>query len=242
MTFIVAEYYLPLYFQSVKQASPLRSGVLILPITLSEAAMGILTAFLIYRTGRYREVIWLGMFLLTLGTGLYIHFDRTSSVAEIVGFELIGGIGAGFLFEPPLIAIQATVSQADTATATASFGFIRNIAMAMSIVIGGVIFQNGMNHRIPYLEAAGLNSTFTKAFSHGEAAASVELIKEIADAGQRIAVEDAFAWSLRNMWIAYTVIMVVGLVASAFIKHNVLSTVHTETQTGIEKMTRREGA
>ncbi|KAK3717206.1 hypothetical protein LTR37_005915 [Vermiconidia calcicola] len=242
MTFIVAEYYLPLYFQSVKQASPLRSGVLILPITLSEAAMGILTAFLIYRTGRYREVIWLGMFLLTLGTGLYIHFDRTSSVAEIVGFELIGGIGAGFLFEPPLIAIQATVSQADTATATASFGFIRNIAMAMSIVIGGVIFQNGMNNRIPYLEAAGLNSTFTKAFSHGEAAASVELIKEIADVGQRIAVEAAFAWSLRNMWIAYTVIMVVGLVASAFIKHNVLSTVHTETQTGIEKMTKREGA
>ncbi|KAK3716875.1 hypothetical protein LTR37_006225 [Vermiconidia calcicola] len=242
MTFIVAEYYLPLYFQSVLQASPLRSGVLILPITLSEAAMGILTAFLIYRTGHYREVIWLGMFLLTLGTGLYIHFDRTSSVAEIVGFELIGGIGAGFLFEPPLIAIQATVSQADTATATASFGFIRNIAMAMSIVIGGVIFQNGMNNRIPYLEAAGLNSTFTKAFSHGEAAASVELIKQIADARQRIAVEDAFAWSLRNMWIAYAVIMVVGLVASAFIKHNVLSTVHTETQTGIEKMTKREGA
>jgi cyanate permease len=125
MAFIVVEYYLPLYFQASRGTSPLRSGVLILPLTCSEAGIGILTGILIHQTGRYRELTWFGMTLLTIGTGLYIHLDRTSSVGEIAAFQLVAGIGSGFLFESPLIAIQAMVSQADTATATATMGFVR---------------------------------------------------------------------------------------------------------------------
>lgn len=240
MVFIPAEYYLPLYLQSAKQASPLRSGILILPNPVSEAAIGILTGVIIHQTGRYRELTWLGMVLLTIGTGLYIHLDTSSSVGEIVAFELIEGIGSGFLFEAPMIAIQAMVSQSDTATATATFGFIRNIATSMSIVLGGVVFQNSFTTRIPSLQHAGLNSTLIAAFSHGKAAANVEVIRTIPDAAQRRAVEDAFAFSLRNMWVMFTCIAAVGLVASAFVKHKDLSTEHEETRTGIGEMMKRE--
>lgn len=233
MTFIVAEYYLPLYFQAVKGATPLRSGVLILPITVSEAAIGIITGITIHQTGRYRELTWLGTLLLTIGT-------RTSSIGEIVAFELIGGIGAGFLFESPLIAIQAMVSQADTSSATATFAFIRSTAMAASIVIGGVVFQNGMDNRVPFLRAAGLNATLVEEFSHGDAAANVYLIKRIESVAQREAVQDAFAWSLRNMWIVFTVISALGFAGSLMMRHKDLATEHTETRTGIEKMTKRE--
>ncbi|KAH8743502.1 hypothetical protein F5882DRAFT_269723, partial [Hyaloscypha sp. PMI_1271] len=55
---IAAEYCLPLYFQSVKEASPVRSGILILPITITGALMGIITGLIIHRTGRYIELIW----------------------------------------------------------------------------------------------------------------------------------------------------------------------------------------
>ena len=226
----------------MKGASPLHSGVLILPITVSEALVGIITGIIIHQTGRYRELTWLGMALLTLGTGLYIHLDRTSSTGEIIAFEIVGGVGSGFLFESPLIAIQAMVSQADTATATGSFAFIRNLATASAIVIGGVVFQNRMDSRVPALREAGLDSTLIKAFSHGDAAANVELIKTIGDIGQRQAVQDAYAGSLSLMWIVFTVIAGIGLLASAFMKHKDLETEHTETVTGIEKMTRREGA
>ena len=240
MTFIAAEYYLPLYLQAVKGLSPLHSGLLILPITIPEAAMGILTGLVIHQTGRYREITWLGTLLLTVGMGLYIHLARTSGLAAIVGFEVLEGIGSGFLFQPPMIAIQSMVGQSETATATATFGFIRNVANAMSIVLGGVVFQNGMDSRIPSLRAAGLNSTLISAFSNGKAAANVELIGLIEDAEQRQAVQDAFAWSMRNMWILFTVIAGLGLVASGFVKHKDLSREHTETRTGIEKMRGRE--
>jgi len=69
MVSIGVEYYLPLYFQSVKQALPLRSGVLILPMMATEAAVDIVVGVLIHRMGRYREVPWVGAVLMTLGTG-----------------------------------------------------------------------------------------------------------------------------------------------------------------------------
>ncbi|KAK3117332.1 hypothetical protein LTR53_001449 [Teratosphaeriaceae sp. CCFEE 6253] len=239
MCYIPAEYYLPLYFQSVKQASPLRSGILVLPITVSEGTFGIISGIVMHQTGRYREVMWAGVFLITVGTGLYISFDAYTSIARLVGVMLIGGSGCGLLFEAPIIAIQNTVSQADTATATATFGMLRNIATSISIVLGGVIFQNSMAGKVELLQNAGINSTLVGAFTNGQAAANVELVKTIQDLAQRNIVKEAFASSMRNMWYMYTAIAAVGLVAGIFIKHGHLSEEHTETKTGIEQMTER---
>lgn len=235
ITFIGAAYYLPFYTQSVLGFTPLKSGLLVLPTVLSESAMGLLNGFLMLKTGRYREVIRFGTTLLTLGTGLYILFGVGTSIGMIIGFELLGGVGSGFLFEAPMVALQAVTAQDDTAAATAAFGFTRNMATTMSIVLGAVVFQNGMDRKADDLRAAGLNSTLVEAFSGGQAQANVEMIKTIRDAGQRRAVEEAFAFSMRNMWIMYTCIIAGGFVASWFVKHVDLKTEHTETRTGIKK-------
>lgn len=239
MVAIGVEYYLPLYFQSVKQASPLRSGILILPMMITEAVVDIMVGILIHQTGRYREAIWVGVTLMTLGTGLYISFRTDTSVARVIGFEIIGGIGTALIFTAPMIAIQNTVSQADTAAATATLGFIRSSATSLSIVLGGVVFQNSMAARQSSLAAAGLGESVLAALSGDQAAANVEIVKSIQDAAQRHVVQDAFAWSLRNMFIMYTCIAAVAMVASAFIKQQHLRTEHTETKTGIEQLTER---
>ncbi|KAH2023336.1 hypothetical protein KXV43_001647 [Aspergillus fumigatus] len=231
--FIAGEYYVPLYLQSVKEASPMRSGVLVLPLVLSEAFAGIITGALIHRTGRYRELIWLGMTLLTIGNGLYIHLDAYSSLGRIIGYQFLSGIGAGFLFEPPIIAIQAMVSQDETATATATVGFIRNLATSASIVIGGVVFQNSMRRMKPTLLAAGMSETLTEQMSGDSAAANIEMIKTIEDATQLLAVKEAFASSLRNMWILYTCMSALGIVAGVFILKTRLNKEHVETRTGL---------
>jgi hypothetical protein len=239
MVSIGTEYYLPLYFQSVKQASPLRSGILIVPLMVTEAAMDITAGILIHQTGRYREIIWTGTTLMTLGTGLYINFRTDTSIGNIIGFEIIWVIGTASLFQAPTIAMQNTVSQADTATATAILGFIRNLATSLSIVVGGVVFQNSMAARQSSLAAAGLSKSVLKALSGDQAAANVNIIKSIQDAAQRHVVQEAFAWSIRNMFIMYTCVAAVGMVASVFIKHRHLSTEHTETKTGIQQLTER---
>lgn len=237
--FIAAEYYLPLYFQSVRSAPPIQSGVYILPLTVIEAIMGIACGIIIHRTGRYREPIWAGMVLLTLGTGLYIDISATSSLGKVIAFEIVAGMGAGLIFEPPLIAIQALVAQEDVATATATLGFVRNLATSMSIVIGGVVIQNSMSLQASHLRAAGLSPALVRDFTGGDAAANVNMIKQIADPAQRLAVKEAFAWSLRNMWILMTGVAAVGALASWCIQTSVLSKEHTETKTGLQE--KKEG-
>ena len=216
-------------------AHPLRSGVLVLPTVLVEAFASILSGLLIHRTGRYRELIWAGFTILTIGNGLFIHLGTDPSITEIVIFQIVAGAGAGLLFVPPLIALQALVSQDETATATGTLGFIRNLSTATSIIIGGVVFQNGMSIQAKNLRTAGLSPELLTAFSEHAAAANVMMVETITDPHQMAVVKQAFAWSLRNIWIMYTCISFFGIVAGVFIVRQTLSQEHEETITGIKK-------
>lgn len=238
MVLIGIEYYLPLYFQSVQRASPLQSGLLLLPLIVTQAVVEILNGVLIHRTGRYIETIWAGVTLMTLGTGLYITFGAHTPIAMVVGLEILGGFGPALLFQGPVVAIQNSVSQADTAAATACLGFIRSIAMALSVVVGGVVFQNSMDARRSTFIAAGLKGATLEALSGGQAAANVGITQTIQDSAQREVVLEAFAWSVRNLFILYMSLAAVAMVASVFIKHRHLKTEHTETKTGIQQLTK----
>lgn len=231
---MAAEYYLPLYFQSSKGASPIRSGVLVLPLILTTATAAASSGMIIHRTGEYRLILQAGMVFMTLGVGLFILLNTDTSIATIVGVEVIAGVGIGLCFLPPLIALQAHVAQDDTATATSTFGFLCNLANALSIVIGGVVFQNSMALREKALAHAGLPAALGDQLSGHHAAANVELIGAINDPALRHAVQDAFSWSIRNMWILYASTAACGIIASLFLSKVVLSNEHTETKTGIK--------
>lgn len=234
------EYYLPLYFQGVKQASPLKSGLLMLPLIITCATMDILTGVFIHRVGRYRELIWAGTFFLALGSGLFIIYGTASTLGEIIGFEIIFGIGFAILLSTPGLALQNSVKQADTATASATLSFLANIAKSLSTVLGGVVFQNSMAAHGPELAASGLADADLQALSGYNAAANVGLATSIADPAQRHAVGEAFAGSVRNMFIMYTCIAAVGVVASVFVKQQHMSKEHTETKTGLKNMTEQK--
>jgi hypothetical protein len=233
MVAIGQEFYLPLYFQSVKLASPLKSGILIIPMLITEAAVDIISGIIIHKTGRYRELTWIGVTLMTLGTGLYITFDVDTTTATIIGLEIVGGIGTALLFQTPTLAIQNSVSQADTASAIAALASVGNTATAFSVVFGGVVFQNSMAARQSTFSS--LNGTLIDVFSPAHAVANVDLIRTSPDA--RV-VQEAFAWSIRNMFIFYTGIAGIAIMASVFIKQKPMSSNHTETKTGIEYLTK----
>jgi len=235
VVFLGSEYYLPIYFQSARLASPLRSGALIIPFTATEALSGVVAGVIVHQTGRYVELINAGMLLTTLGVGLFILFSASTNLGQVLGITVVAGIGSGFIFSPPIVAIQARVAQHNVASATATLGFIRNIAAAISAVVGGVVFTNGMSSQKQALQAAGLNSTTIIAFSGRDTEANVPRISSIVDLHQRFAVQSAYARSMRNCWILYTCFAGLGVIAAVFIKKGVLSSEHVETKTGLRE-------
>lgn len=203
--------------------------------------MSVSSGIIIHQTGRYLEVIYVGLTLLAIGSGLYITIGPASSLAKIVVFEAISGAGAGLLFQPPIIALQARVKQKDVATATGTLGFVRNIACSLSVVIGGVIFQNRMEGQSGHLRAAGVPSSLVQSFSGQDAEANVFLVGSIEDPAQRLVVKETFARSLRSVWIFYTTTAACGLLASVFIARTVLSKEHVETKTGLQREEKERG-
>lgn len=233
--FIAGEYWMPLFLQSVLEASPLRSGLLLLPFIVTGAILGVLCGVYIHRTGRFREIMWIGTAFLTLGFGLFISFDAYTTTAKAVGFLMVAGAGSGILFEAPIIAIQSQVAQQDVASATATLTFIRNIGLSISVIIGGTIFANSMDTRGPYLREAGLPDDILRLLDGEHAGANVMLPSTLTNPAWELAVKSAFAYSTRNMWITYTVFSFLGFVASFFIDASYLGTDHTETVTGLRK-------
>lgn len=107
--FISGSYFLPLYFQAVLGATPILSGVYLLPTALSLSFLSAFTGVFIRKTGQYLPCIWFGLIFMVAGFGSFIDLDVHSSWAKIIIFQIIAGIGVGPNFQSPLIALQSLV-------------------------------------------------------------------------------------------------------------------------------------
>lgn len=171
------------------------------------------------------------MALMTLGYGLFINLDANSGLASMIIYQLVAGFGSGPEFQAPVLALQASVGQHDTAAVTTTSGFVRSIATSISVVIGTVIFQNGMSSRAAKLEAT-LGSAIAAQLSGSEADANVSVVGTL-PSGQREVAQSAYADSLKMMWILYVCLSALGGVASIFVEKRTLTKEHQETQVGL---------
>ncbi|KAL2008277.1 hypothetical protein VTN00DRAFT_8259 [Thermoascus crustaceus] len=229
--YIADMYYLPLYFQSVIGASPLLSGVYILPVTLMACFCSTLTGGYIKKTGRYRPPLYFGTALMLLGHGLYIDLKPYASWPRIIIYQLITAIGIGPLFQAPIISIFSQTKPADVASAAAFSSFARAMGTAISVVIGGVIFQNRMAAHYSQLRSV-LPSERADMLTHGDATASTNLIQTF-PAGVKQVVLKAYTDSLQAEWIFYTAVSAVALGLSFLVSKQVLSKEHKIGKTGL---------
>jgi MFS family permease len=237
LTFIGGTYYLPLYFQAVLGASPLLSGVYVLPFTLSLAFTSAATGVFMKKTGKYLPPIWFGMVCMTLGFGLFVNLQTRADWARVVLFQIVAGIGVGCQFQPPLIALQATVEPRDIASATGTFGFARQLATSMSVVFGGVVFQNSMQKQYPAL-LAELGQDTASLLTGASAGANVAEVAALQGSAGDIA-RAAYWNSMKDMFIMYAAFSATGLVVSLFVRARHLSREHQEHKTGLDTMQTR---
>ena len=106
------------------------------------------------------------------------------------------------------------VSPGDIATATATFGFTRNLATSISVVVGGVIFQNQMKKKmLTFPLLADLASEYSR-----DAAGLVEIIKAMPAGDMKDQLRESYTDALKYIWIVMTVFSAVALMSSIFVK------------------------
>jgi len=155
-------YYLPLYFQGVLGASPIESGVYILPTAIAAMPCGIAAGVLLSKYGRYRPIHFFGCVMLAISFGLFSRLDQNSSTGYWLGIQFIEAAGVGVLLPTTLPAIQAPLSEKDTAVITSTWGFLRSFGGVWGIAIPSAVFNSRVNqlvHRVdsPELQKSMMN-------------------------------------------------------------------------------------
>ncbi|KAK2745895.1 hypothetical protein FQN57_003508 [Myotisia sp. PD_48] len=207
-------YYLPLYFETVKEYSPILSGVALFPYTFTVAPSAIVVGVLVTITGRYRWSIWGGFAMAILGLGLMTLFKPDTSVPAWIFLSLPGGIGMGMLFPALGFAIQASALKGHMAIAVAMFSFFRAMGQAIGVAVGGVIFQNQMYKNLrKKADFAARASELSK-----DAAGLVQIVRAMPDGPEKMQLKEAYTDSLRVVWIVCCVLLVVAGLLSALTK------------------------
>ena len=192
-----------------------------MPVVVVQALVGVAAGGIIYRYGWIRPIIWTGMALCTLGFGLFITLGATTSLPSLVAIEVVAAMGIGAVFQAPLIAYQAAVDSTDMAIATALFGFVRSLSTSISVVVGGVVFQNTIRDHGGELGTVLGNASLAENFSAANATSSVLIVQTLSLA-QQDAVKGVYIAGLREMWKMYAGVAGCGFVAALFMKKHSL--------------------
>ncbi|KAL3426138.1 major facilitator superfamily transporter [Phlyctema vagabunda] len=141
-------YYLPIYFQAVRNATPIISGVDILPTILSTMIAGIVAGVLVGRIGYYLPFAITSAALNAIGSGLMTMFTPTTSVGVWIGYQIIQGAGRGLGFQMPIIAVQNNSPREQVSIVNALVVFSQNFGGVIFLALAQVIFSDRLRHEL----------------------------------------------------------------------------------------------
>ncbi|EPE26279.1 MFS general substrate transporter [Glarea lozoyensis ATCC 20868] len=153
-------YFLPIYFQAINDASPMLSGVYLLPTILPQLFMAASSGAIITKMGYVIPLAVFSTVFLSIGSGLYSVLQPGSSTVQWAGFQVIGGIGSGAGLQVAIIAIQAVVTGDELSSAMAFLVFAQSLGPAIALTLYNVIFSETLKaqlaERAPNLSAQAI--------------------------------------------------------------------------------------
>ncbi|TQS33642.1 hypothetical protein Golomagni_06005, partial [Golovinomyces magnicellulatus] len=138
----VASYYLPIWFQTSKHASPFESGVDGLPLMVSLIISIILSGSITSVIGYYNPTMCLGTVLMAIGGGLLTTLEINTSVPKWVIYQIVFALGCGFGFQQPIIATQAAFTKEQLPSALVIVTFMQTLGGIVAVSVAQNIFSN----------------------------------------------------------------------------------------------------
>ena len=229
-------YYLPLYYEAVKDYSPLIVGIAVFPETFTVTPASIIVGVVVSKTGRYRWAIWSGWLLTILGMGLLYFLTPTTTIPAWIFINMVPGLGLGLLFSCMNMAIQAATGQRDVAFAAAMYVFMRSLGQGIGIAVGGVIFQGQLIAKLSAYPTLAANATQLAQ----DASGLVQTIKAMPiDSLERRMIVEAYADSLKIVWAVMTGLAALAAIASMWTEGLSLDVSLDEGEQGLREERRK---
>ncbi len=158
-------YFVPLYMQEVHRITPTASGLVLVPVMFGAAFGTMLSGRRVERGGRIKQWPIVGALFAMAGMALLAMLTRTTPTVMVALFVLLVGLGAGFMMQPSLLAVQNAAPSSDLGTATSTALLFRMLGSTIGVpVFGGLINGRlGDGPRNPATFAHALHPVFVAA-------------------------------------------------------------------------------
>lgn len=141
-------YFIPLFFQFVKNSSALAAGVHLLPFICVMVVTCIANGAIMSSTGYYSPWFLVGGIFTLIGEALLFTIKTSTSAESVYGYSVLAGIGAGAFIQAAFSVAQAKVGAAQIPVA---IGFITCAQVGggtIALAIANTVFLNGADNGI----------------------------------------------------------------------------------------------
>ncbi|CAI7617622.1 unnamed protein product [Penicillium viridicatum] len=182
-SFFTMLYYIPVWFQAIKSATPVASGILNLPMTISFLIASTLGGALsstssqdakVYCPSRVQERLsslaivrkwnttttlatfaFITPLLLSAGSALLTTLKPNTSLGKQIGYQIIFGFGAGLGMQTSLSRPQSLPTHNDVSTGTAIVFLFQNLGASIMISVAQLVFNSTLHVQLENIP--GLN-------------------------------------------------------------------------------------
>ena len=232
---IAVIYFLPVYFQGVLGVTPSRAGVELLPTILSLIPGAITAGVLLSKFGRYRPIQHVGFALMVIGFGLLTLLKSNATTGQWVGYQIVSALGSGLVLPVLLPAVQASLTEEDTALSTSTWAFIRSFGLIWGATIPTAAFDNRYNSLLYRITDPAVAQQLANGKSYERATKS--FVDSIKDPVTRAQVKSVYVESIKTVWFVSMAFAALGFLLVIFEKEVPLRK-ELDTKFNIEEKTK----
>ena len=151
---LIHSYYLPIYFQAIRGASAIRSGVDMIAYMLANAFLSLFTGAIVSKIGYYTPPAIVGGAIATVGCGLMTTLQINTPSAMWIGYEVLVAAGLGMAIQQGFIAVQTVLPLNQVPIGVAAIASFQSLGGSIFVSVGNSILQNALlnassSHEIP---------------------------------------------------------------------------------------------
>lgn len=141
-SFFVTGYYIPIWFQAIRNASAMHSGIDLLPLMLAMTITTLASGAIVSIWGYYTPLMYALVVVGPVGAGLLTTWTVDVSAAKWIGYQVIFGVGIGLGMQQSFIACQAVLPLPDIPIGTSVVVFSQMFGGSLFISVAQNTFTN----------------------------------------------------------------------------------------------------
>ncbi|UII58633.1 MFS transporter (plasmid) [Cytobacillus spongiae] len=140
--------YMPFFIQGVMGTSATKSGLVMMPMTLSMVIASTVGGQMITKTGKYKFLALIGLLVMSIGMILLSFMDSNTTNSTALVNIIIVGTGLGLSFPVFTLTVQNAVQHKFLGVSTAATQLFRQIGGTIGVAIMGTVMNTSMSSRM----------------------------------------------------------------------------------------------